>query len=63
MVKEYKDGVRIVLERNPNYYVKSEDGVQLPYLDQIVYIIVPDSNTQRLKFEAGDFDVYGVPAE
>lgn len=63
LVKEYKDGVRIVLERNPNYYVKSKDGVQLPYLDQIVYIIVPDTNTQRLKFEAGDFEVYGVPAE
>jgi peptide/nickel transport system substrate-binding protein len=62
MIKEYKPGVRIVFERNPYFYIKSKDGVQLPYLDQIIYLIVPDQNTTRLKFEAGDIDLLAPTA-
>jgi peptide/nickel transport system substrate-binding protein len=63
VLKEYKEGVRVVLEKNPYYYRKDKNGVQLPYLDQIVYIIVKDLNTARLKFEAGETDIYSPTAE
>ena len=63
VLKEYKEGVRVVLEKNPYYYRKDKNGVQLPYLDQIIYIIVKDLNTGRLKFEAGETDIYSPTAE
>jgi len=65
VVTDYVEGVRVVLERNPYYYGKSKDGVQLPYLDKIVYQIVQDMNTERLKFEAGEIDIFedGLTAE
>lgn len=63
VLKTYKEGVRVVLEKNPYYYRKDKNGVQLPYLDQIVYIIVKDLNTERLKFEAGETDIYSPTAE
>ncbi|OAA20141.1 ABC transporter substrate-binding protein [Kosmotoga sp. DU53] len=60
---EYTEGVRVVLERNPNYYRFDKNGVRLPYLDKVVYLIVPDLNTELLKFEAGEIDLYGPTAE
>jgi len=63
IVKEYTEGVRIVLERNPNYYRVDKEGNKLPYLDKIVYLIVPDLNAARLKFEAGEIDLYAPRAE
>lgn len=63
VVSDYVEGVRVVLERNPYYFAKSKDGVQLPYLDKIIYQIVQDLNTERLKFEAGEIDVFAPTAE
>ena len=63
IVTDYVEGVRVVLERNPYYFAKSKDGVQLPYLDKIIYQIVQDLNTERLKFEAGEIDVFAPTAE
>ena len=60
---EYTPDVRVVLKRNPNYYRVDKDGNRLPYLDGIVYVIIPDMNTMRLKFEAGDLDVYAPRAQ
>jgi peptide/nickel transport system substrate-binding protein len=33
-----------------------ERGQRLPYLDELVFVIVPDQNTAALKFEAGEVD-------
>ncbi|TGG87269.1 ABC transporter substrate-binding protein [Geotoga petraea] len=63
IVTDYVEGVRVVLERNPYYFAKSKDGVQLPYLDKVIYQIVQDLNTERLKFEAGEIDVFAPTAE
>ncbi|AKI97017.1 ABC transporter substrate-binding protein [Kosmotoga pacifica] len=60
---EYTEGVRVILERNPYYYRFDKNGNRLPYLDKIVYLIVPDLNTELLKFEAGEIDIYGPTAE
>ncbi len=49
---------QVVLERNPYYWKVDPNGVQLPYFDQFVFLIVPDQNTAFLKFQAGETDVF-----
>ncbi|MFN2323753.1 MAG: ABC transporter substrate-binding protein, partial [Trueperaceae bacterium] len=49
---------QVVLERNPDYF---KEG--LPYLDRLVFRIVPDATTRLLALERGELDfVSGVPA-
>ncbi len=50
---------QVVLARNPYYWKVDVQGVQLPYLDQFVFLIVPDQNTAFLKFKAGEIDTFG----
>ncbi len=48
---------QVVLERNPDYF---KEG--LPYLDRVVFRIVPDASTRLLALERGELDVIaGVP--
>jgi peptide/nickel transport system substrate-binding protein len=49
--KEWIPGDRIVLTRNPNYWKPD-----LPYLDQIVLKIVPDSTSMVLALRAGEIN-------
>lgn len=49
---------QVVLERNPYYWKVDPNGVQLPYFDQFVFLIVPDQNTLFLKFKAGETDAF-----
>src|SRR5205807_6538891 len=48
MLKSYDKGVRIVFERNPNYFVKA-----LPYLDGVVIEITPDASARLSLLRAG----------
>jgi peptide/nickel transport system substrate-binding protein len=59
---EYKQGEMIILKKNPNYWKKDKDGKVLPYLDKVVFSIVPDTNAELLKFENGGCDTYGPRA-
>ena len=59
----YAPDERVVLKRNPDYWLKDSDGNGLPYLDEIVHIIVPDLETELIKFRAGETDVHGVLGE
>lgn len=56
-LKEYKTGEKIVLEANPFYYAFDKAGTRLPYVDQLVLLIVPDFNAMSLRFQAGDLDL------
>ena len=56
-LKEYQRGIRIVLERNPYYWKKDRSGHTLPYLDSIVFLIIPDLNAQALRFGQGELDL------
>ncbi len=55
-LKTHTPNTEIVFERNPYYF---EPG--LPYLDSIVYRIVPDSTVALMEFEAGTLDVVTIP--
>lgn len=56
----YRPGERLVFERNPLYWKKSKEGDVLPYIDQIVYMIVQSLDTEMLKFLDGEVDYYGL---
>ena len=60
LLDEYIPAQRVVLKRNPNYYVIDEDKNLLPYIDKYVILIVGDLNNELLKFEAGELDVISV---
>lgn len=52
--KEWQRGDYILLERNPDYWDKDK-----PYLDQIIYRILPDAASRSVAFEAGELDIGG----
>lgn len=52
MFKEWKKGAYIKLVRNPNYWKKGQ-----PYLDEIVFNVIPDSASRAVAFERGDVQV------
>ncbi len=45
-----------MLTRNAYWLGVDPQGHRLPYLDELVFLIVPDQNTAALKFQAGEID-------
>lgn len=61
MLGEYDQQNRqVIMRRNPNYYRQDEQGNQLPYLDEIVFVITPSIDAQLLQFQQGELDIYGA---
>ncbi len=50
--KEWKKGSHIILVKNPDYWKKG-----LPYLDEIVFRVIPDAASRAVAFEKGDVNV------
>ncbi|MFO8052438.1 MAG: ABC transporter substrate-binding protein [Candidatus Omnitrophota bacterium] len=59
-LSRYLPGERIVLEENKNYWRKSKDGCRLPYLEEIVYVIVQNQDVALLKFLEGEIDYVSI---
>jgi len=57
-LKQYKAGEFTLLERNPNYFVVDKAGTRLPYVDYLMYQVVPDMNAMSLRFLKGENDLY-----
>lgn len=55
-LRRYVPGEKVVLERNPFWLGVDRQGQRLPYLDELVFLVVPDQSTAALKFHAGDVD-------
>ena len=51
VLKAYEKGVRMVFERNPDYYMKG-----MPYVDGVVIEITPDASTRVSLLRAGKVD-------
>ena len=62
-IERYDLGERIVLKRNPRYWQRDATGNPLPYLDRIIYLVVPNLATSLLKFQAGETDILNVTGE
>jgi len=60
---EYEPGVKVVLKRNPYYWEKDSANNTLPYIDYLIYKIVPDQNTSFLLFKNNKIDVYSPRPE
>ncbi len=60
-LREYQRGIKVVMERNPYYWKKDRNGQTLPYLDTITFLIVPDLNSQALRFRQGELDLVSSP--
>jgi len=58
IIEDYITGERIVLKRNPHFWMYDTQGNQLPYIERIIYQIVPDTLSLFLRFEAGETDVF-----
>lgn len=56
-LKEYVAGQRVVLTRNEHYWKRDAAGKQLPYLNELVFSLDADRNTQLLKFQQGETDL------
>ena len=62
-IESYVPGERVVMRRNPSYWLKDDAGNSLPYLDEIVHVIVSDLEAELAKFLAGEADFHGVLGE
>jgi peptide/nickel transport system substrate-binding protein len=56
-LKEYTPGQKLVLERNPFYWKSDAKGNPLPYLDELVFLFVPNADAQVLRFQSGETDM------
>ena len=59
-IESYEPGERLVLARNPDYWLTDDEGNSLPYLDSIVFNFVETLEDELDAFRAGESDVHGV---
>lgn len=57
IVQNYLPGDRMTVVKNPNYWRTDEAGNQLPYLDEIEFRVIPDSQVRAQAMESGDVDL------
>jgi peptide/nickel transport system substrate-binding protein len=50
-------GEKIVLKRNPHYWKRDAHGTQLPYLDELTLVVVPDANQARVGLDQATIDI------
>jgi peptide/nickel transport system substrate-binding protein len=63
-LKQFVPREKTVLTGNPYWFGVDARGRRLPYLDELVFLVVPDQNTATLKFRAGELDgIDNVKAE
>ena len=55
-VVQYVPGEKTVLGRNPYWFGVDKANKRLPYLNELVYLIVPDQDAADLKFRSRELD-------
>ena len=59
-IESYEPGERLVLARNPDYWLTDDEGNSLPYLDSIVFAFVETLEDELAAFLNGGSDTHGV---
>lgn len=59
-LKQFKPGEFTLLERNPYFFTVDKKGQRLPYLDNVIYTVVPDLNAMSLRFLSKESDVQEI---
>ncbi|MGA2641299.1 MAG: ABC transporter substrate-binding protein [Spirochaetia bacterium] len=62
-IESNRPGVQVTLVRNPDYWRTAENGDKIPYIERLETKIVPNQETERLKFLAGELDGYNLRPE
>ncbi len=57
-LKAFVPGQKLALSRNSHYWKKDREGVQLPYLDELVFMILANQDQVQLKIENNEIDTY-----
>jgi peptide/nickel transport system substrate-binding protein len=60
LIEKYNSGVKIALRSNPAYWRVQASGSRLPFLDRIIHVITPSTETSMLMFQTGDLDMIGI---
>jgi peptide/nickel transport system substrate-binding protein len=56
-VDSWELGKQLTLQRNPNYWRKDERGTPYPYLDSVVFKVIPDEAARADALRRGDIDL------
>jgi peptide/nickel transport system substrate-binding protein len=56
-LKQVTPGEKLVLERNPYYWKTDSQGQRLPYLEDLIFLTVPNRDAQVVRFRAGETQV------
>jgi peptide/nickel transport system substrate-binding protein len=56
-VQSSTPGERVVLQRNPHYWKKAQDGAALPYLDTLTLVIIGDANNTYAQLGQNAIDI------
>lgn len=51
------EGGKLVVTKNPNYWLQDDEGRSLPYLDELEFKVIPDSQVRASALESGDVDL------
>jgi peptide/nickel transport system substrate-binding protein len=64
-LKQYKPGELTLMERNPYYWVVDAKGQRLPYIENVIFTVVPNQDAMSLRFLKGEADAQDFvrPAE
>ena len=60
IIESYAPRDKLVVTRNPDYWMTDAAGVQLPYLDSIEFRVIEDSETAASALQAGDIDIFST---
>ena len=61
ILESAEKSVKVKMVANPNYYFKDDEGGQLPYIDGVEFLIVPDASTKVAMLRTGRADyAYGA---
>jgi len=56
-LRRHLPGERLELERNPHYWKVDARGRKLPYLDELIFVFVPDEDNRVLRLRSGEVDL------
>ncbi|MGB3532948.1 MAG: ABC transporter substrate-binding protein [Microcoleaceae cyanobacterium] len=62
-LQSYTPNQRVILERNPYYWRKDQQGNPLPKIEQVVWQIIESTDNQLLNFRSGSLDVLDIQPE
>ena len=57
ILTNYAPGDRTTVQRNPDYWLSDDDGNQLPFLDEIEFRVIEDSQVRGEALRSGDLDI------